>query len=107
MTVSDLVDRMAIHDLVIQYAKARDTTEPDLYRQIFAQDAVVALANGKILSGDLEEIVAKSLTDQVRFNPGKRPGAVSYAVMRHDVSNVSITVSGHSAKSDYYINTLA
>jgi hypothetical protein len=105
--IADLADRMAIHDLVVRYAKARDTTDPDLYRQIFAEDAVIALGTGKVMSSNLEEIVAKSVSDQVRFNPNKQPGVTSYAIMRHDVSNISITISGDTAESDYYVNTLA
>ncbi|MFD4600709.1 nuclear transport factor 2 family protein [Streptomyces sp. NPDC058464] len=102
-----LADRMAIQDLIVRYAKARDTTDPEIYRQIFAPDAVIALSNGKVMSENLEEIVAKSLSDQVRFNPDRQEGVVTYALMRHDVSNMNVELSGDTARSDYYVNTLA
>ncbi len=105
--VANIADRIAIQDLVVSYAKARDTTDPDAYRQIFAEDAVIALADGKVMSKDLDEILAKVAGDQVRFNPGWQPGMTSYGIMRHEVCNVSITVSGDCARSDYYVNTLA
>jgi hypothetical protein len=105
--LADIADRIAIQDLVVKYARARDTTNPDLYREIFAGDAVIALADGRVMSKDLEEILAKVATDQVRFNPGRRPGVTSYAIMRHEVSNITVSVSGDSASSDYYIDTLA
>lgn len=101
-TVTGLADRLAIQDLVVQYAKARDTTDPDLYRRIFTEDAVVQLDNGLVLTNGLEDILAKVVSDQTRFNPDK-----SYAIMRHEVGNVTVTLSGDSASSDYYINTLA
>lgn len=106
-TVTGLADRLAIQDLVVQYAKARDTTDPDLYRQIFTEDAVIQLEGGPVLSNGLEAILAKVASDQTRFNPDSARGVNSYAIMRHEVGNVTITVSGDSASSDYYINTLA
>jgi len=113
--IADIASRMAIQDLVVQYAKARDTTDPDLYREIFAEDAAIAikdeavpaLADGKVMSHNREEILAKVKSDQVRFNPGKQPGETSYGIMRHEVANVTITISGDSAASDYYVITLA
>jgi len=111
----DIASRLAIQELVVKYARARDTTDPDLYREIFAEDAVIAvkdekveaLADGRVMSANREEILAKVMTDQVRFNPGKQPGVTKWAVFRHQVSNVLVTLSGDSARSDYYVDTLA
>ena len=113
--ILELADRMTIQDLIVKYARARDTTDPDLYRQIFAEDAVIAvedeavtaLTGTNVISKNLEEILAKAATDQIRFNTGKQPGRTSYAIMRHEVCNVTVTISGDSARSDYYIDTLA
>jgi hypothetical protein len=104
--IAEIADRMAIHDLIVKYAKGRDTTDPALYREIFADDATIG-PPGKAFSKNLEEILAKVADDVIRFNPEKEPGATSYAVMRHEVSNVLITVSGDSARSEYYVDTLA
>lgn len=113
--IAHIADRLAIQDLVVKYAKARDTTDPDLYREIFAHDAAIAvkdqafapLANGKVMSANLDEILLKVRSDQGRFNPGKQPGVTSYGILRHEVSNLTITISGDTARSDYYIDTLA
>jgi hypothetical protein len=102
-----LADRLAIEDLVVRYAKGRDTTDPDIYRAIFAEDASVCATGGRVLSRDREAILGKVATDQVRFNPSRKPGEVSYAVMRHVVTNVDITIAGLEARSDYYVTTIA
>lgn len=102
-----IADRLAIQDLVVLYAKARDTTDADLYRQIFAEDASIGSGSGITMSTDREQILAKVANDQIRFNPDKKPGETRYGVMRHEPSNVSITIDGDTATSDYYIKTLA
>jgi hypothetical protein len=104
--LTEIADRMAIHDLIVKYAKGRDTTDPALYREIFAEDATIG-PPGKAFSRNLDEILAKVANDIIRFNPAKEPGATSYAIMRHEVSNVLITLSGDSACSEYYVDTLA
>lgn len=106
-TISAIVDRLAIEDLVVRYAKARDTTDPALYSATFAEDASICAAGGRVLSADREAILAKVANDQVRFNPGMKPGETSYAIMRHLVTNVDITLGDHEARSDYYVTTLA
>ena len=105
--IAELADRMAIQDLVVDYARARDTTDPDLYRRIFAGDASIRTATGRVLSQNLDAILSKVHDDQVRFNPGKRPGETSYGVMRHDVSNVRIVLHGDTAESVYHVTTVA
>jgi len=104
--ISEIADRMAIHDLIVKYARGRDTTDPVLYREIFAGDATIG-PPGKAFSRNLDEILAKVANDIIRFNPGKKPETTSYAVMRHQVSNILITLSGDSARSEYYVDTLA
>ncbi|WP_395396178.1 nuclear transport factor 2 family protein (plasmid) [Novosphingobium sp. BL-8A] len=103
----EVADKLAIQDLVVKYAKGRDTTDPGIYKAIFAEDATICAAGGRILSADLDAILAKVATDQIRFNPGRKADEVSYALMRHIVTNVDITLSGETALSDYYITTLA
>jgi len=102
-----LADRLSVQDLVIKYAKARDTTDAALYREIFSEDAVIASGAGKVLSNGLDAILSKVANDRVRFNPASQPGVVSYAIMRHDISNIDISLRGDAAQSDYYVNTLA
>ena len=102
-----IADRLAVEDLIVRYAKARDTTDPDLYGEIFVSDASIHTGSGKLLSKNLQAILDKVATDQIRFNPDKQSGATSYAVMRHLVTNVDITLSGDTARSDYYVTTLA
>ena len=104
--ITKIADRIAISDLIVKYARARDTTDPSLYREIFAEDATIG-PPGKNFSNNLQEILAKVANDIIRFNPGRQPGTTSYAIMRHEVSNVLITISGDTARSDYYVDTLA
>ena len=78
--ITEIADRIAIQDLIVKYAKGRDTTNPELYREIFAEDATIGTP-GKVFSKNLDEILAKVASDIVRFNPGKRSGATSYAIM--------------------------
>lgn len=110
--IVEVADRAAIHDLVVAYAKARDTTDPELYTEIFAEDAAIRASGGGVLSADRERILAKVANDRLRFNPGTLdpkhdPGEQSYGVMRHLVSNVSVELDGDAARSDYYVTTLA
>lgn len=107
LLLQEVADRLAIQELVVKYAKGRDTTDPEIYKAIFAADATICAAGGRVLSADRNAILAKVATDQIRFNPGRQPGDVSYALMRHIVTNVDITLSGETALSDYYVTTLA
>lgn len=102
-----VVDRLAIEDLIVQYAKGRDTTDPAIYKAIFAPDASIGIPGGRTLSGDLEAILEKVATDRIRFNPGCEDGKVSWAKMRHVVTNIEIVLDGERASSSYYVMTLA
>ena len=107
--LDELGSQQAIERLVMTYAKGRDTTEPDLYRAVFAADAVIASGSGHVLSGDLEEILAKVAGDQERFNAGYRPGEVSWSSMRHLVGNllIELDLDSETAIGEYYVTTLA
>ena len=104
--MAEIADRIAIQDLIVKYARARDTTDASLYREIFAADATIG-SPGKAFSSNLEEILAKVASDVIRFNPGSRPGTTTYAIMRHEVTNALVTINGDTARSDYYVDTLA
>lgn len=99
-------DWLAIHDLIVLYAKARDTTEPLIYRRIFAQDASIGVGS-RVLSNNIDEILAKVADDQERFNPGYTAGETTWAKMMHEVSNILIEVDGDAARSEYYVKTIA
>lgn len=105
--IQGLADKLAIHELVVKYAKGRDTTDPELYRTIFAEDAVIGTGSGMVMSGNLDAILAKVANDIKRFNPGYTPGKTSLAVMRHLTTNIDITLSDDTARSDYYVTTMA
>ncbi|WP_321937440.1 nuclear transport factor 2 family protein [Paraburkholderia sp. J8-2] len=106
-TVTFVANRLLIEELIVRYAKARDTTDAELYRQIFAEDAQIRLPTGKVLSDGLQQILDVVATDQIRFNPEHKQGGASYAVMRHVVTNIDIHIDGETASSDYYVMTLA
>lgn len=107
-----LLDRDVIHQMVIGYATARDTTDPRLYRELFAPDAQVWASGDRLLSDGLQQILAKVENDQRRFNPailemGSDPAEPPYGIMRHLVANVLITIDGDFARSHYTVTTLA
>lgn len=106
-----IADRIQIEELVIRYARARDTTDPAEYREVFAADATIGSGSGRIMSHDLAGILAKVADDQVRFNPDYDPAATgaarSYAIMRHQPGNILIELHGDAAASDYYVTTIA
>lgn len=104
--IGSFADRTAITDLIVRYAKGRDTTEPEIYRQIFAPDATIGVGE-HVLSRSLDDIIAKVENDKKRFNPGYEPGLTTWAKMLHEVSNILIEIDGDRATSEYYVKTLA
>ncbi|MFT4212889.1 MAG: nuclear transport factor 2 family protein [Microbacterium sp.] len=102
----EAADRAALHDLIVLYAKGRDTTEPAIYREIFAPDATVGIGD-RVLSHDLSEILTKVEGDKARFNPDYAEGRTTWAKMLHEVSNVLIRVDGDTATGEYYVKTIA
>lgn len=105
--LTELADRLAVHNLIVKYAKGRDTTDAEIYRRIFAEDAVIASGGGLVLSPNREAILGKVANDIKRFNPNRKEGETSYATMRHLVTNIDITLDGDKARSDYYVTTIA
>lgn len=102
-----LLDRLEIDDLIVAYARARDTTDAAAYRRIFAADASIRTGTGRVLSADREAILNKVGTDRIRFNPDAVDGQTSFGVMRHEPGNIAVTIDGDRARSDYYMKTLA
>ncbi|MEQ6897997.1 nuclear transport factor 2 family protein [Microbacterium sp. KR10-403] len=105
-TAADAAAHAAIARLVALYAKARDTTEPALYREAFAPDAMIIAGDGRVLSAGLEEILEKVCGDQDRFTPGYRQGEITWSVMRHQVANLLVDVDGDRARCEYQVATL-
>jgi hypothetical protein len=113
-----VADRMMIEELIVRNAKARSTTDPDLRRQLWISEGTTAvLDNQRLVTGGAQgsdqpaaqpTALSGGLTaEQQRFNPGYRPGAVTYGIMRHVVSNIDIAVTGDAATADYYVLTYA
>lgn len=102
-----MLDHMAINQLIVGYAKARDTTDAELYRELFAEEAIIQSGSGKVMSTGLAAILNKVAGDVERFNPKKKNQPESYALLRHNVSNVDIALMGEFAKSEYYVTSIA
>lgn len=106
-TLRELADRLCIQDLIVLFARALDTTDPDLYRQIFADEAEIRLEDGHVMWKGIDGIMEMAAYHQMRFNPEKRPGTTSYMIMRHEVMNATVALDGDRASSDYYLDVLA
>lgn len=102
-----LADRAAIQDLMVIYETAHNTTEPDLYRQIFTDDVKIVSPEGKIVLDGIEALVANVKIDRKRFNPDAKEGVRTYSVMRHLVTNMEINVTGNTATSHCYLLMIA
>lgn len=100
-----LADRLYIEMLITKYAKARDTTEPNLYKEVFDESAKIKFPNGKVMAENLNVILGKVETDKERFNEHFSEETETYSKVRHVVSNISINVAGNFATSTYYVLT--
>lgn len=102
-----LYDRAAIQDLMAQYETAHNTTDPELYRQIFTDDLKIISPEGKIILNGIEELVANVKIDRTRFNPDAKEGVRTYGVFRHLVTNMEVNVTGNTASSHCYLLMIA
>lgn len=102
-----LYDRAAIQDLMTQYETAHNTTDPEIYRQIFADNVKIISPEGKIILNGIEELVANVKIDRVRFNPDAKDEVRTYSVFRHLVTNMEINVTGNTASSHCYLLMIA
>lgn len=105
--LTDLADRAAIQDLMTGYATAHNTTDPELYRQIFVNDVKILFPDGTVVLDGIEALLAEVKNDRVRFNQGAKEGVRTYGVMRHLVTNVEINVTGSTATSLCYVLVIA
>jgi hypothetical protein len=101
-----LADRLMIEDLMISYATAHNVTEPDLYRNIFTEDAEIALPTGQVILKGIDKIMASVKVDRERFNAGAKEGVRTYGNMRHIITNMVVNITGNTATgSCYLLNT--
>lgn len=102
-----LADRAAIQDLLVLYRTAHNTTDPDLYPQIFSNDVKILAPDGKIILEGVEAVAANARKDRGRFNPGTKDGVRTYGSMRHLITNMDIKVTGDTATSYDYLVIIA
>lgn len=101
-----VADRLMIEDLMTRYAVAHNITEPEMYHDVFTEDAQIVRPDGAVVLDGLEEILASVETDIIRFNPDYEPGKRTFGVMRHIITNVEIEIHGDTATgSCYLLNT--
>jgi SnoaL-like domain len=85
-----LLDKQAIHEVVLRIARGTDRFDTDLLAECIAPDAVIDMGGAKPMSG---AEFAAALTPP----PGTRPGRM------HLVSNVLVSVDGARAFAETYI----
>jgi hypothetical protein len=105
--ITALADRLAIEDLMVGYATAHDTTEPELYRKLFTDDAEYLSAEGKVTIKGIDAIIKSVITDKKRFNANAKVGVVTYGNMRHIITNMMVSVAGDTATGGCYLLTTA
>jgi SnoaL-like domain len=97
-----LADRLAIQDLMTAYGTAHNTTDPELYRQIFADDVKIISPEGKVEFDGIDALLVEVKNDRVRFNQGAKDGVRTYGVMRHLFTNMEINVTDKTATGRCY-----
>jgi len=105
--LTQLADRAAIQDLMTAYATAHNTTDPELYRQIFADDVKILSDDGKVRLEGMQALLAEVKNDRKRFNPDAKDGVRTYGVMRHLFTNMETHVKGNTATGHCYAIVMA
>lgn len=104
--LEEAADRVAIHDLMMRYARAHDTTNASVYADIFAADAQVMTGNGIVVQDGLDAILAGVESDRARFNPEADEATETYGAMRHLITNTTIDLYGETATGVSYVQTM-
>lgn len=102
-----LADRVAIQDLMTAYGTGHNTTDPEIYRQIFADDVKILTPDGKVVLDGIKALLVDVKNDRARFNSGAKDGVRTYGVMRHLFTNMEITVTDNTATSHCYAIVIA
>jgi 3-phenylpropionate/cinnamic acid dioxygenase small subunit len=92
MTLHDVVDRLAIDDLLTRYATAVDTKDWALYATCFTADALIDYTAAGGIRGRLPEV--RAWLAEVM---------ASFPMTQHIVANRMIVVDGDSATSRSYL----
>lgn len=92
LSLQDVVDRLAIDDLLTCYATAVDTKDWELYARCFTADALIDYSAAGGIKGRLPEVRAW-LAEVMAFFP----------VTQHIVANRSIVIDGDAATSRSYL----
>jgi hypothetical protein len=88
-----VLDRLEIQELLLRYCRACDRVDEELLRSVFHPGATTEYAD--MFSGTIEESAATMIKMRRRFR-----------VTTHTLSNISIEVADHSARSESYVQAL-
>lgn len=88
MTVQDLLDRAAIHDVLLRYARGVDRRDLDLVASCFRPDAAY---DGALGTGTIADALA-----------ALEPAMARYARTLHVLANQTIELAGDHARSETY-----
>lgn len=95
-TIGNLIDRLAIDDLLTRYATAVDNQDWDLYQSCFTDDAHIDYTSSGGISGSLEDVVAWLAKVMPLFE-----------MTQHLVTNRQVEVDGDRATArSYFFNPL-
>ena len=87
-----LVDRAAIHDLLVEYGRRIDAKDFHGQAELFVEDGRVELPFAVFTKDEIPEVSASHLA--------------GFAALHHQYSNVLITVDGDEASSVSYFNAV-
>jgi hypothetical protein len=88
--VQAMLDRHEIHEVLLRYCRACDQVDEALLRSAFHPDATVEYEG--LVGGNVHDTIPTLLKMRRRF-----------LLTMHVLSNVSVEVEGHSAKSESYV----
>lgn len=86
MDAQYLADRLAISDLLADYAHAVDRQDWDLYRSVFTPEATIDYTTAGGVAGDLDTVVAWLAETMTMFE-----------MSQHQVSNERVSIDGDEA----------
>ena len=100
-------DRFLIHELMDRYGVVHDFGTPEEYADLFTDDAEIAVGGGATVVKGRAALVAQAKRDHERFGAPPGPDGKSTSIMRHIISNHTVTLTGkNSATGGSYVITL-
>jgi len=107
-SLQTIADRTLIRELMDRYGLVHDSGTPEEYADLFTADGEIAVAAGgpAIVKGR-EALIGQARRDHERFGNEPAGNGKTTSIMRHLISNASITITGPDSASGYcYVTTV-